>query len=345
MELNFPSKCGIIHSERGNEIIAKKIYVMRGDVKSCGCISIAKEGSSEELEIKNYILSLNKNIKIEKTREILDGKEIDLYLPEYNLGIEFNESMFHATVNSVYDNVDKLYHFNKFKLAKEKGVHLINIFDVDWESNKERIKMYLKSLLTKNKVIYARKCALVYIDYEIYKDFCDKYHLQGASRKGLSKYIYGLYYNNELISVMCFGNQRFVKNKEGYYELHRYCVKDGYTVIGGANKLHKYFERTHNVKQIVSYSDNDYFSGNIYNRLGYTFSGYTNPRYYWYLNGVELKREKCQLKYLKEMYKDIYSEALKENASNKEIYVMTKLNASQVYRSGNTKWLFNSREE
>lgn len=111
---------------------------MRGEVKSCGCISIAKEGSSEELEIKNYILSLNKNIKIEKTREILDGKEIDLYLPEYNLGIEFNGSMFHATVNSVYDNVDKLYHFNKFKLAKEKGVHLINIFDVDWESNKEK---------------------------------------------------------------------------------------------------------------------------------------------------------------------------------------------------------------
>ena len=58
-----------------NEIIAKKIYVMRGEVKSCGCISIAKAGSSEELEIKNYILSLNKNIKIEKTREILDGKK------------------------------------------------------------------------------------------------------------------------------------------------------------------------------------------------------------------------------------------------------------------------------
>lgn len=113
-----------------------------------------------------------------------------MYLPEYNLGIEFNGSMFHATVNSVYDSVDKLYHFNKVKLAKEKGVHLINIFDVDWESNKERIKMYLKSLLTNNKVIYARKCALVYIDYETYKDFCDKYHLQGASRKWLSKYIY-----------------------------------------------------------------------------------------------------------------------------------------------------------
>ena len=152
-------------------------------------------------------------------------------------------------------------------------------------------------------------------------------------------------YNDELYSVMIFGKPRMTKANNGEYELHRYCVKDGYTVVGGANKLHKYFERAHDVKQIVSYSDNDFFSGNIYDRLDYTFSGYTNPRYYWYLNGVELKREKCQLKYLKEMYKDIYNEALKENASNKEIYVMTKLNASQIHRSGNTKWLFNSREE
>ena len=55
----------------GNEIVAKKIYVTRGEVKSCGCISIAKEGSSEELEIKNYILSLNKDIKIEKQEKFL----------------------------------------------------------------------------------------------------------------------------------------------------------------------------------------------------------------------------------------------------------------------------------
>lgn len=197
----------------GNEIIAKKIYVMRGDVKSCGCISIAKEGSSEELEIKNYILSLNKNIKIEKTRDILDGKEIDLYLPEYKFGIEFNGSKFHATQNPIFEAKDRLYHRDKFILAKEKGVHLINIFDVDWDNNKYRIKMYLKSLLTKNKVVYARNCTIRNVDYETYSLFCNKYHLQGTSQKGMSKYIYGLYYNEELLSVMCFGNQRLKENR------------------------------------------------------------------------------------------------------------------------------------
>ena len=100
---------------------------MRGELKSCGCISVAKEGSSKELEIKDFILSLNKDIKIEKTRDILDGKEIDIYLPEYKFGIEFNGSKFHATQNSIFEAKDRLYHRDKFILAKEKGVHLINI--------------------------------------------------------------------------------------------------------------------------------------------------------------------------------------------------------------------------
>ena len=324
----------------GNEIIAKKIYVMRGELKSCGCISVAKEGSSKELEIKDFILSLNKDIKIEKTRDILDGKEIDIYLPEYKLGIEFNGSKFHATQNPIFEAKDRLYHRDKFILAKEKGVHLINIFDVDWDNNKDRIKMYLKSLLTKNKVVYARNCVIKEVDYETYSLFCNKYHLQGTSQKGMSKYIYGLYYNEELLSVMCFGNQRLKESKEGYYELHRYCVKDNYTVVGGASKLHKHFERTHKIKELISYSDNDYFSGNIYNILGYKFCGYTNPRYYWYLNGTEIKRERCQLKYLKEDFTELYNEAIKEKAVNKEVYIMTRLGACQVYRSGNTKWTF-----
>ena len=139
---------------------------------------------------------------------------------------------------------------------------------------------------------------------------------------------------------MCFGRPRMKIKEYGVYELHRYCVKDNYRVIGGANKLHKAFEREHNIKKIISYSDNDYFLGSIYPRLGYKFDSYTNPRYYWYLNGYEYKREECQLKKLKIKYPDLYEEAFKCGASNKEIYIMSKLGAQQVFRSGNTRWVF-----
>ena len=149
---------------------------------------------------------------------------------------------------------------------------------------------------------------------------------------------YGLYYNNELYAVMSFGKLRLSKTDDGQYELHRYCVKDGYTILGGAEKLLKHFESDYKPKYIRSYSDNDYFKGGIYERLGFDNSGQCTPRYYWNLNGAELKREACQHKRLKENYPELLQEAYDKEALNKEDYVMLKLGACKVYRSGNTKW-------
>lgn len=149
---------------------------------------------------------------------------------------------------------------------------------------------------------------------------------------------YGLYYNDELIAVMSFGKLRLQITNEGQYELHRYAVKDGYTVVGGANKLLKAFERDYKPKYILSYSDNDYFLGGIYERLGFNNSGQSYPRYYWFKNGIELKRESCQLKRLKVKYPELYQEAIDNNTSNKEDYIMVKLGYCKVFRSGNTKW-------
>lgn len=296
---------------------------------------LATIGSKVETEIKEYIenISNKKFIKV----KILEGKEIDLYNEELQLGIEYNGSPYHATVNSRFSPKDRLYHQQKFLLAKEKGIHLINIFDVDWETNKDRIKMYLFSLFVQQKRLIARKCEIKKIDNELACEFADKYHIQG-SNKNTMKINYGLYYNDELISIMGFGKLRLSKTENGQYELHRYCVKDSYNIVGGANKLLKAFERDYNPKYILSYSDNDYFLGGIYERLGFDNKGQCTPRYYWYLNGKEIKRERCRLSCLKVEYPDLLEEAYSVNAPNKEDYVMIKLGACKVYRSGNTKW-------
>lgn len=183
----------------------------------------------------------------------------------------------------------------------------------------------------------ARKCEVKKVSNDTACEFVEKYHLQGAN-KATMKINYGLYYEGELYAVMSFGKLRLKNTEEGQYELHRYCVKDGYTIVGGAKKLLSAFEKEYSPKYLLSYSDNDYFTGNIYNVLGFEEKGQTNPRYYWNLNGKEIKREQCQIKYLKEKYPNFIEEAYKENASNKEDYVMLSLGACKVYRSGNTKW-------
>lgn len=311
----------------------------------CGCPQCSNRvgitGSKAENEIKEFIETVTKdNITKEKILDLNDGgnkKEIDIYLKEHNLGIEYNGSVYHATEGAVFDNKSMKYHQQKFLAAKKQGIHLISIFDVDWNTNADKIKMYLKSLLVDNKKVFARKCEIKSVDRKIANEFTDKYHLQGHAR--LSSINYGLYYNDELLSVMSFGRLRLQKTEEGQFELHRYCVKDGYTIVGGANKLLKAFEREHNPKYLLSFSDNDYFMGGIYYKLGFTNDGQSTPRYYWFLNNEEIKREKCQLKHLKEKCPELLQEAYDNNAGNKEDYVMLKLGACKVYRSGNTRWI------
>ena len=323
-------ECGKIRIVNGKDLRGGKIY-------ACSCGNIAFNGSVPENEIKNYIVDNLPSDIITKDHKILKGKEIDIFIPEKNLGIEYNGSPFHASLNNVYSDKPKLYHQQKFLVAKEQGVHLISIFDVDWQNNQEKIKMYLDSLILPQEKLFARKCRLGVVDNDIAVDFVNKYHLQGAN-KATMKINYGLYQNDELMAVMSFGRLRLAKHEEGEYELHRYCVRDGYTVLGGAERLLKAFEREYKPKYIVSYSDNDYFLGAIYERLKFDNVGQSTPRYYWYLNGEELRREQCMLKHLRVEYPELLQEAINKEAKNKEDYVMTSLGACKVYRSGNTKW-------
>lgn len=329
----------------GNERIYDPYKVKNGYISSCGCNSVAHNGSKQEHEIKDYISALDISAT-PHDRKILDGKEIDILLEKDNLGIEFCGSAYHATYGGVYSNKDKLYHRNKFVEAKNKGIHLITIFDVDWENNQEKIKMYLKSLLTTQKKVFARKCTVSVIDNDVACDFVDKYHIQ-CSNKTTMKINYGLFYEGNLMAIMSFGKLRMSKTEDGHFELHRYCVKDGYTIVGGANKLLKAFEKEYLPKYILSYSMNDYFVGGVYERLGFTNSGQCTPRYYWYLRGKELKRESCKLEHLKRNFPELLKEAYDKDVPNKEDYVMLKLGACKVYRSGTTKWekFYNNLEE
>lgn len=322
--------------ECGNRQIVYYSNILRGLSKSCGCDDISHSGSADENEIRDYVISLDSNLKLEcHNRQLLEGKEVDIYIPELKLGIEYNGSLYHATINGLYADKDKYYHRNKFILAKEKGVKLLTIFDVDWQSKKEKLKQLIKDLIIPCKKIYGRNCEVRQVSKEIALEFFTTYHLHNAAKRFL-EFNYGLYYNDELLAVMSFSNIRFSKNRENGYELYRYCVKPTYKVLGGAKKLFKYFTKNHSFRNIVCYSYNDYFDGSIYNHLGFKFDGYTTLSYFWYLGGKEVSRYKCQPKYLKEAYLELYNEAV----GSKEDYIMKRLGARKVYRCGNTRWLY-----
>ena len=229
--------------------------------------------SSFENEIAEFLTSLNLTFE-QKNRAVLNGQEIDLYIPDKKIGIEFNGDFWHS---SFYK--EKNYHLNKSKLAKEKGIRLIHIWEHEWLEPKtqEKIKMLLK-IATGNvqTKIYARQCELKIISNSEAKKLNEQVHLQEHRNAQVT---YGLYYNNSLVQLMSFSKTKYNKNlkTENSWEIIRGCPGSNNIVIGGVSKLLNHFIKDYKPKEIFSYCDFNKFNGNSYEQAGMTFIGYTGP--------------------------------------------------------------------
>ena len=303
------------------------------------CLNCSNHRSSFEEEVFQYVYSVIPDLTIKRNiwGVLRDGQvqfELDLYIPERNIAIECNGDYFHSESY----NKDCKYHQRKFKLAEDKGIHLIQIFESFWKSNKEKIKTYLKDILSPTYKIYARTCVLKPIDKKEANAFYGMYHLQGGSQ--FCHINYALYYNEDLIAVMSFSKSGLHEQKnDNFFELVRYAVKSGVRLIGGASKLLTCFEKNHNPVYLLSYSDNDFFTGNMYLKLGFVLEKYTKPRYHWYMRDQTVRtRESSQLKYLSRQYPELYKESLSIEG-NKEDFIMTSLRAVKVWHSGNKRWV------
>jgi hypothetical protein len=185
-----------------------------------------------------------------------------------NILIELNPTATHNVTWNPYNvqiNID--YHYLKTKFANDSGYRCINIWD--WDS----IEILIK-LLKKKEVIYARQCVIKEVSINDAKEFLNENHFQGYAKDSIRL---GLYYKNDLVSVMTFGKPRYSKKFD--YELIRYCSISNIT--GGVEKLFKYFIDNYNPKSIISYCSLDKFSGNTYNKLGFTYDSYSLGKH-WY---------------------------------------------------------------
>ena len=250
-----------------------------------GCPSCSHTFSQEENEVYEFIKEvIGENNVIKNDREILNGKEIDIYVPEYNIGIEFNGLHWHSE-----QYIDKKYHLEKTEECEKQGIRLIHIFEDEWLNKKEIWKSMFGNMLgrTPNK-IYARKCVIREVKSEIGNEFLKNNHLQGVCSSSVKL---GLFFNDELVSLMTFGKSRhFIGNGKHEWELLRFCNKLNTNVIGGASKLLKHFIDDYHPKNIVSYADRRWSIGNLYERLGFKLYNKSVPNYFYIKDGVRQNR-------------------------------------------------------
>lgn len=239
--------------------------------------------STPQYELLEDIKKLYKGEILANDRKIIHPKEIDIYIPEKKLGIEFDGLYWHSE-HIIERNhfFDKNKHLEKTKLCEEKGIRLIHIFEDEYLFKKEKVLSIIKDALGLNIKVYARKCNFQEINVFECNQFLEKYHINEGS-KSITK-AYGLFYNNELLEVAGFGRNRFSKNKE--LELIRAASKDGIRVIGGLSKLIK----DSKIEHFITFADRRMFTGNSYLKCGCEKIGETSPSYF-YVNSNSLVRE------------------------------------------------------
>lgn len=344
-DLNWSDKIDFVCPIHGiyTQRVDAHIHLKEG-TRNQGCPSCSKHLSKNEDEIYEFVKSLvpdieRRNRSLIKEEDSEKFLELDIYIPSKKVAIEYNGSYWHGELNKK----DNKIHLRKYQLCERQGIRLISIYDRDWKENKEKIKTFLKDLFFPKVKIYGRCVEIHNIPIQEAKSFYNEYHLKGSGCH--NKVSYGLFYKKELVSGMSFSKPNFGYQKNIEWDLTRYCVKPGYSVIGGAENLFKTFLEEYSPKSIVTYSDNDYFTGEIYARLGFQLDKITTIPYYWAKSDrVFLDRQLCQVKKLKERYPDLYDQSVEKKVTNKEEYIMHELGFYKVYRSGNKKWIYSKGE-
>jgi hypothetical protein len=200
-------------------------------------------------------------------------RHIDIYVPEFSLGIEYN-GLYHHSVKSLGEvNFHRDDHIKKTISAENNGIQLLHFTDDDWKSRGDIVRSMIRSKLNKTERIFARKCSVV----EISKNDCDKFlnetNLYGPSRCSVRL---GLVHMCELVAVMTFSIYK------KYCKLERFSSKLDTTVVGGFSKLLSRFRKMNRmeircvVNRATSNGHSLFINGLTLNSVGYPVGTYNN---------------------------------------------------------------------
>ena len=310
-----------------NELLYNRIKT--GNIPCLICNPKYTYGDKEN-KLKEFIESIYDGEIVYNSRNVIYPKEIDIFLPEINLAIEFNGLYWHSELHK-----DQNYHSEKTNMCIDNNINLLHIWEDDWDYKTDIIKSMIrhKLMLTNNR-IFSRKCDIREIkDNILVKNFLNENHIQGWSVYNVA---YGLFYNEELVSVMTFSKPRsFMKHSDSddKVELARFCNKLETHVVGSAGRLFKNFIK-HNsqIKVIYTFSDRSHSNGNLYEKLGFKYSMNSGNSYSWVLNDKRHHRYNFRKDRLIKMGYD-------PNKSEKDI-MYEDVGAYRIWNSGQDKWEF-----
>jgi len=242
------------------------------------CKHCNPSGSTKQKEIADFISSLGFDV-IYNDRNVLEGKELDVYVPSKAFAVEYDSFYYHS-----YDENDnrKDRHHQKTQLCDERGITLFHVFQDEWENKQSIVKsMIANKLGASSRKIHARKCVVKMVATKDAKKFFNANHVSGWSPAGLGTI--GLFFDEELVSALSLRIPRQKKHAQAMtVEICRFASALNTNVVGGLSKLMKAvitLAKQNAFVSILTYADLRYGKGKCYSAVGFTYTGWTGLSY------------------------------------------------------------------
>jgi hypothetical protein len=266
----YPFRCNTCNNEFNARLDDGNIPICRV------CNPIIHTKSKCEYEIIDWLKTVYTGEIIHGDKSVLNGKEIDVYLPTENLGIELNGLYYHG---EICGGKKRNYHLNKTQRCATHGITLLHVLDIEWINKRDIVQSILlnKIKASKSNGLHGRNCIVREISPRESNEFLIKNHIQGEDKSSVR---IGLYHNDEIVSVLTFGKNRFSKETE--WEMYRFCSNIHTHVRGGLDKMFSYFVSMYKPSSILTFSDRRYFDGSVYGKIGFKFVGVTPPNYHYF---------------------------------------------------------------
>lgn len=202
-------------------------------------------------------------------KKIIPPYTLDIFIPEFNLAIEYNGLFWHSERGG---GKDTKYHSIKTQLCRQQGIRLLHIFENEYKNSKEIVLSKIKNILgLSEKGVGARNIIIKEINSVAGNTFLNKHHIQGGVPG--SKFLGG-FYSNQLISVLAY------KKIDQILDITRF-ANDFKLYPGLFSKFLSYLERNIEYDKIITFADLRWSYGDLYYKTGFTEEYTISPGYYY----------------------------------------------------------------
>ena len=303
--------------------------------------------SKSETALGDYIESMGVKI-MRGSRAVIPPYELDAYCPELKIAFEYCGLRWHSTQMSKSDDYADILesdrkmrakHYDKYVACLKVGVKLVTIFEDEWITGSSVVKKTVSNMLKLGtRVCSARQLELRICDLKETKKFFNENHLQGSARSGVS--VVGEY-NGEIVCAMSFSMAYSERGSvDGSWELSRFCSAG--SIPGAASRLFKHFLLAKAPKRVLSYSDNRWFDGGMYDALGFKRVADVPPDYHvirqqarWHKTAFKRKNIPARIK---EFGLDMQFDP--ESDPRTELHMTALMGCGRIYDCGKKKWEF-----